>query len=849
MQLSTRLQDEGNSDSEIMFVLEAPTRDDLRAHALLTGDIGECVDACLESVGLTRSDIYITTMYPSEGMLSSGQPTDMHIVTLQEEVARIKPKVIFLFGNRVMGWGIQQNTGVLAAMGVPIQRGDITYIPMPHPKYFVRIKNNTHFINGLQSALTYTSIDPPPKNPKYNIINNPNLLNQFLEMLRDQKITRLGMDIETRNLDLHTDWLGIGFSYREGTGIYIPILKSKFLGRRVIGSKSKKVLKTELSPFFGGSTGKVLEVVSTLLITDFKITTFNGTFDLIRLLLQSKKYGVNLDFSPKWVFDVQYAEYLLNENKPKGYRNLETSLKRYSDLADYKDETKGVNDWGMIPLEKLAIRCCKDCDGTLRETNRLAPLITEGGFNFMMYKYMMPMHRLVAEMRINGIYIDQEYMNNLDKELTQKIRELDIQIFQYAGSKFNIDSDAQLGEVLFKHLQIGTAVDFTPKTGIARMNASHLELFIDKHPIIKLILERKKHTKTLSTYVNGWREKLIDGRIHSEIRIAFTKTGRPSSSNPNVQNPTRGGIVRSLMSTPLGYGLMSADVSQSEIRWLTVVSQDVGLIRAYIDGKDIHCYGLAVCEGMDYDETVRLYKTGDQEIYDARTAMKHSVSFGVIFGMAKKHLAARIVKKGESMRSAEKRAEHSKSIWTKTFSGVEDARKSAHAEILREGQIRNMYGQMRRLPNAFSDNEAEVAEALRMGFNFLMQGPSSIMTFMYFLRVWRMAQAAGLDARPNLNVHDSFAFETKFEHMLDLGDLVYTAVQEPPLPDFTIPVVMDVDYDRPWTKPVQFHIPHDSDNALCGYVYDGTAYINETGMDARVPNRNWCPDCMEKLIS
>ena len=236
----------------------------------------------------------------------------------------------------------------------------------------------------------------------------------------------------------------------------------------------------------------------------------------------------------------------------------------------------------------------------------------------------MPLCEVLASMEFYGVKADAEGIKAFGEDLKIKIDELTSQIYMYAGKEFNIASTKQLGDVLFEDL--GLPAKKKTKSGYST-NADVLESLMDKHPIVPLIVEYRTLTKLNSTYVDGLL-KLIhpDGRVHSVFKQTETRTGRISSTEPNMQNiPVRkeiGRNMRKFFVAEDGYTLLDADYSQIELRVLASVCGDKNMQEAFSEGRDIHTSTAA--QVFDIPE--------DFVTPEMRSAAK-AVNFGIIYGI------------------------------------------------------------------------------------------------------------------------------------------------------------------------------------------------------------------------
>ena len=195
---------------------------------------------------------------------------------------------------------------------------------------------------------------------------------------------------------------------------------------------------------------------------------------------------------------------------------------------------------------------------------RLDKEISDLGMEKLYTETELPLTEVLASMEFYGVKADTDGIREFGNTLCGEIEGLEQQIYFRAGKQFNIASPKQLGAVLFEDL--GLPSGKKTKTGYST-NADVLENLRDKDPIIDMIIMYRQYTKLQSTYVEGLLKAVsADGRIHSVFKQTETRTGRISSTEPNLQNiPVRtelGRNMRKFFVSEKGRTLIDADYSQ-----------------------------------------------------------------------------------------------------------------------------------------------------------------------------------------------------------------------------------------------------------------------------------------------
>jgi len=208
------------------------------------------------------------------------------------------------------------------------------------------------------------------------------------------------------------------------------------------------------------------------------------------------------------------------------------------------------------------------------------------------YNLEMPMVSILSEMELTGAMIDEVSLKAMGVEFQRKADMFHEALDFYSGTTgVNWRSPDQVAWVLFEKLGLkagpGTKEGKRPTT-----NEKYLKTIKGSHPIVTVLLEYRGYQKLISTYVDGITERLLDGRIHTRFNLTGTRTGRLSSSDPNLQNiPKReaeGKRIRSVFCAPPGKVLIRADYSQLELRMIAHYSQDPILLKTYWEGGDLH---------------------------------------------------------------------------------------------------------------------------------------------------------------------------------------------------------------------------------------------------------------------
>lgn len=392
----------------------------------------------------------------------------------------------------------------------------------------------------------------------------------------------------------------------------------------------------------------------------------------------------------------------------------------------------------------------------------------------------MPLCEVLASMEFYGVKADAEGIKAFGEDLKIKIDQLTSQIYMYAGKEFNIASTKQLGEVLFEDL--GLPAKKKTKSGYST-NADVLESLMDKHPIVPLIVEYRTLTKLNSTYVDGLL-KLIrpDGRVHSVFKQTETRTGRISSTEPNMQNiPVRkeiGRNMRKFFVAEDGYTLLDADYSQIELRVLASVCGDKNMQEAFSEGRDIHTSTAA--QVFDIPE--------DFVTPEMRSAAK-AVNFGIIYGIGAFSLSKDI---GVTVAEAKRYIKN----YLDNFPKVSEFMDKTVDDGIKNGYVTTLFGRRRYIPELSASNKVLQAFGKRAAMNAPIQGAAADIIKIAMVRVYKKLREEKLDARLILQVHDELIIEAaekdKERAEKILKDEMENAVK------LAVPMTVDVNSGRSW---------------------------------------------------
>jgi DNA polymerase-1 len=460
---------------------------------------------------------------------------------------------------------------------------------------------------------------------------------------------------------------------------------------------------------------------------------------------------------------------------------------------------KGKNQitFDQVPIEAALNYAAADADMTLRLVEVLRPqLAAMPKVEQIFSKLEMPLLPVLVRMEAAGIGINSDYMRDLGQRLGDRLSQLEGDIYAYNdGKAFNIGSGTQLSDVLFNKVGLDPSGLEKTKTGQYSLTAMALEALRDrlssKNPddasyhIIDLVLQHRQLTKLKSTYIDALPQMVNPetGRIHTSYSQLGAATGRLSSNDPNLQNiPTRTEegreIRRGFIAAP-GHSFIAADYSQIELRVLAHVTQDPNLMRAFIEGQDIHAATASQLFGVPMDKVDK----------NQRRVAK-TVVFGVIYGISSFGLAPRInASRSEAQKLIDQLFARFPGIRTYIDQTLDEARKL--------GYVHSLFGRRRNFAELrVSGPRRQAAE--REAINAPIQATAADIMKIAMIRVDETLRQQQLKTRMLLQVHDEMILEAPENEVETVTQLVRAEMEG--AFQMRVPLRVDVETGRNWLE-------------------------------------------------
>ena len=592
---------------------------------------------------------------------------------------------------------------------------------------------------------------------EYKLVDNEEEMRKLFDFFLTQPTVSLDTETTSTN-PIDAELVGLSFAAEEGKAFYVPIPDNR--------EKAETIVNI-FKPLY--ESPQIMKVGQ------------NIKYDMEVLM----RYGVNLS-AP--MFDTMIAHYLLQPEQHHGMDYLAETLLDYETIhIDTLIGPRGKSQKSMreVPPALVCDYAAEDADVTLRLHNVLKPRLKDAGMEELFYEIEMPLVPVLAQMETDGVLLDTDALAETSRTFTERMREIEQDIYREAGHEFNIASPKQVVEVLFGEMKIVEKPKKT-KTGQYVTSEEVLQQLRTKSPIVGKILQHRGLKKLLGTYVDAL-PKLINprtGHIHTSFNQAVTATGRLSSSDPNLQNiPVRGEdgkeIRRCFIPEP-GCLFFSADYSQIELRVMAHLSGDENMTEAFREGHDIHAATAA-----------RIYKESiDSVSRDQRTKAKRA-NFGIIYGITVFGLAERLeISRDEARQLIDG--------YFDTFPRVRDYMERAKETAREHGYAETFFHRRRYLPDITSHNATVRNFAERNAINAPIQGSAADIIKIAMVRIHRRFAEEGIRSKMILQVHDELNFSVLPEEKERVERIVLEEMQHAyPL---RVPLVADSGWGANWLE-------------------------------------------------
>jgi len=773
----------GPKDAKIVVVGEGPGLQEDARGLPFVGPSGLLLRRMMQQAGIDYREIYFTNIVrclpkSEDPKKQVRAPTyeEMDICTpfLEQELNTIKPTIIVPAGNVALRYFLEQkNKNITSHRGLEIwsEKYKCKIMPIYHPAAVIR---NPKFESVTIQDLIRINNSQTSKNPTplglgdYVVVDTKEKLVELFQHLSTQP--EIAFDLETTDLDwLTSDIISIGFSWKERTAWCLPLLKSKI-------DPAEPTTR-----FWDDATHlKVMSELKRVFALPSKKIAHNSKFDQKFLITN----GIEVN---NLYFDTMLIHHLLDENA-EGLHGLKDLAWVYTDMGGYAKEVddffaankKLSRQFIMLPFSILTKYNAADADCTFRIFKKFEPLVHQQGLNRLYRQVVSPAREVLLHAELDGVQVDQIYVDKLREEYTYRKGLLEKDIFKLTGP-FNINSPLELRSVLYDKLKFKSSKQ-TKKGALStdREALANIAKAYPKHLVPKFLLEYRECTKMLSTFINGLSRHIDkNGRVHSTYKQHGTVTGRLSSSEPNLQNIPRESTIRGIFVANPGYTLVEADYGQAEFRFWAFYSQDPQMIYDLKSGQDIHKMTAASAWGVPLDKVTKTQRQNAKAIV-----------FGLMYGRGTWSVAQQL---GIPEEEAEKIVE----IFFGRYPIAKRWLKNQVQLAKRQGYVTNYFGRIRRLPGINSNDNMVQSEAERQAKNSPIQSGASDMTCVASIRIKKRLAAEGLKAKLVLTVHDSLVYEC-LDAEVDKTINIIKEETERPIGEINVPMICELKKGQRW---------------------------------------------------
>ena len=618
-----------------------------------------------------------------------------------------------------------------------------------------------------------TAPEMPPIDPsRYEWVKDATALAAWVRRIIERGY--VAVDTETTGLDeMRADLVGISLAVEPGNACYIPLIHKTSQSDDLFGG-------TDLAD---GQMGldEVLAILKPVL-EDPAILKIgqNMKFDAKIFARQGVAVGPIDD-----TMLISYAQ-----NAGLHGHGMDALSERYLNHSPIPIKSllgagKAAITFDRVPIEDAVKYAAEDADITLRLWHVLKPRLHTAQVTRVYERLERPLVPVLAQMEMTGIKVDREVLSRMSNAFAQKMAGFEAELHQIAGRDFNVQSPAQVGEILFD--QMGLEGGKRTKSGQWSTPADVLEDLATEHDFAARVLDYRQLQKLKSTYTDALQDHIHPdtGRVHTSYSIAGANTGRLASTDPNLQNiPVRseeGRRIREAFVAPEGTKLISLDYSQIELRILAHVAGIDALKQAFREGQDIHAMTASEMFDVPLDEMTP----------DIRRQAK-AINFGVIYGISGFGLA-------RNLRIPRSEAQGFIDRYFERFPGIRQYMDETVAFAKEHKRVETLFGRRIHTPEIGAKGP-QAGFAKRAAINAPIQGTAADIIRRAMVR---MPDAiAKLPAKMLLQVHDELIFEVEEGAVNEVIEAVRGVMESAaePAVKLDVPLVVDAGTGMTWAE-------------------------------------------------
>ncbi len=618
-----------------------------------------------------------------------------------------------------------------------------------------------------------TAPDWPAINPdSYECVTDMSALATWIDRINARGY--VAVDTETTSLnEMQAELVGICLAVEVGQACYIPLAHKHRDADGLFGSDA--VLDGQLD------REKVLSALKPV-FEDAAVLKIG----------QNMKYDAKIlaahDIAIHPIDDTMLMSYALNAGL-HGH-GMDTLSERYLGHApipikELIGSGKSAITFDKVPIDTATRYAAEDADITLRLWHVFKPQLHRTRVTTVYETLERPLVPVLAQMERHGILVDKGTLSRMSNAFAQKMAQLEDEIHELAGEKFNVGSPKQLGEILFDKMALEGGKK--GKTGAYATGADVLEDLATEHDLPARVLDWRQVSKLKSTYTDALQDHIDPdtGRVHTSYVQTGASTGRLASSDPNLQNiPIRseeGRRIREAFVAPEGRTLVALDYSQIELRILAHVADIAQLKQAFREGHDIHAMTASEMFGVPMDAMTP----------EVRRSAK-AINFGVIYGISGFGLA-------RNLRIPRAEAQGFIDRYFERFPGIKDYMEATTSFAKEHGFVQTLFGRKIHTPE-ISAKGPRAGFAKRAAINAPIQGTAADVIRRAMIR---MPEAiADLPCKMLLQVHDELLFEADqdaADGVIDAARTIMEAAADPVV-HLDVPLVVDAGRGSNWAE-------------------------------------------------
>lgn len=788
----------GNEAADIMFVGEAPGKEEDKTGQPFVGKAGTMLSSLLGTLGLHREDMWIDNICHCRPPHNS-DPKPEHIKAcskwLEMALDKVQPKIVVALGRFSTNYLLNRGSTVPAESytmehvhGVPFRRNGMIVLPAYHPAAGM---HNTTLLRHIyddfdvlgkllcgEEPESLVPIDEFP-NPVYKEVPNPRMARELLdepEYALDLEIVKgkvWSLQVAVKPGEAY--FIPYGMMHIKSTPAWSEVTVHNYL-HDASYIDIPKFLDSMVAAYLLGLPQGLKELASRLCGMSMK-----SYQDITRPYRREKALAylakaVEWDAWPKpepveeEVWDNKVGRIVTKVRHPQP---IGRKMRKILDDVGKDEETDPYQRWHDIdqrerrevervlgvmpdsdltdaPHDEAVIYSCRDADSTLRVRSKLIKMIRDADLEYVLRRADLPTLPIAREMMANGLPVSIGALKTLSESYRGGMDKAADEIGRLTGQRINPSSSLQVAQLVYGKLGFKS----TRTTATGRMSTDDGELKKVNHPAVKAILEYRGLAKNKDGFADALVPLVVDGRVHTTIKTTRTETGRWSSSNPNLQNqPVRseeGEKIRAAYIVGDGRILLSADVSQQEVRMMAHESQCSKLLEIYREGGDVHTETSMTIFGLDRE-------TAKEDKY--RRPAK-SVTFGVIYDISPDGLLQYFTENDITGWTLDDCARMIKE-WYRMYPEVWDWRQEKIAFARRHGYVTDLFGRRRYIPELLCPIKGIQSAGARQAGNMPIQGGSATMTKLMMSDLWDSRIKMGWEKKVLfiMQIHDEVLME------------------------------------------------------------------------------------------